>query len=338
MKKILPVVFLLLTMLFSGCGFRADPQLLDYSPEASMRLVIYTSHKEEVYGPIIEEFEKRTGIWVDLVAGGTGELLERIKKEENAPVADVMFGGGVESLLSYADCFEPYTVSGADSFMPGLRQPDDICTPFSSLPSVIIYNTRLVRQGEITGWADLLDEQWKGRIAFANPSVSGSSYSAVMTMLTALDGDRWELLARFYENLDSAVLEDSGDVASMVGSGAMSVGITLEQTALKSIAQGAKIGIIYPAEGTSILPDGSALVAGAPHRDNAVAFLEFVQSTDVQNQVVSSFSRRSVRIDVADREGLLPADQIPLVEYDVEEASALKEEFLQRWNSLRKGG
>ena len=338
MKKTLPALFLLMIMLFSGCGFRSDPQLLDYSPDASRRLVVCTSHKEEVYGPIVEEFEARTGIWVDLVTGGTGELLERIRKEKNAPVADVMFGGGVESLLSYADCFEPYTVPGADSLMPGLRQRDDICTPFSSLPFVIIYNTRLVRQDEITGWADLLDEQWKGRIAFADPSVSGSSYSAVMTMLTALGGDRWEVLERFYANLDSVILDDSGDVASRVESGAMSLGITLEQTALKSMAQGANIGIVYPSEGTSILPDGSALVAGAPHRENAAAFLEFVLSADVQRQVVSSFSRRSVRIDIDDIRGLLPADQIPLVEYDIEEASSVKEEFLRRWEALGKDG
>ena len=159
-----------------------------------------------------------------------------------------------------------------------------------------------------------------------------------MTMLTALGGDRWELLERFYTNLDSVILEDSGDVAAMVDSGAMSLGITLEQTAVKSIAQGAKIGIVYPEEGTSILPDGTALVAGAPHRDNAIAFLEFVQSTDVQEQVVSSFSRRSVRTDVVDPEGLLPADQIPLVDYDIEEASSAKEDFLSKWEALRKDG
>ena len=338
MKRTLLTAVIILSLMFSGCGSRSDPQLLDYSPEEARRLTVYTSHKEEVYRPIIEEFEERTGIWVDIVTGGTGELLERLEKEKNSPAADVMFGGGVESLLSYEDCFEPYTVSGAESIMPGLRQRNDICTPFSSLPFVIIYNTRLVRQDDVKGWADLLDEQWKGRIAFADPAVSGSSYSAAMTMLTALGGDRWELLERFYENLDSAVLEDSGDVASMVDSGAMTLGITLEQTALKSIEQGARIGIIYPEEGTSILPDGSALVAGAPHRENAIAFMEFVQNTDVQKQVVSSFFRRSVRADVEDPEGLLPAGQIPLIDYDIEEASSVKEEFLSRWRSFGKDG
>ena len=336
MKKSLLALLLASVLLLSGCGLRSDPRLLDYCPDETRRLVVYTSHKKEVYGPVIEEFEARTGIWVELVTGGTGELLDRIRREKNAPVADVMFGGGVESLLSYADCFEPYTVSGADRFLPGLRQSGDICTPFSSLPFVIIYNTKLVRPDEISGWADLLGEAWKGQIACADPAVSGSSYSALMTMLTALGGDRWETLERFYRNLDGVILEDSGDVAAMVDSGALSVGITLEQTALKSIAQGAKLGIVYPEEGTSILPDGTALLSGAPHRENAAAFLEFVQSTDVQEQVVNSFSRRSVRTDVEDREGLLPADEIPLVDYDIAEASAVKEEFLSRWRALGK--
>lgn len=37
------------------------------------------------------------------------------------------------------------------------------------------------------------------------------------------------------------------------------------------------------------MPDGSALIAGAPHGENAKAFLEFVQSYDVQELVVSQF-------------------------------------------------
>ena len=66
------------------------------APDDAMRLVVYTAHKEEVYQPIVEEFERRTGVWVQVVSGGTTELLERIAAEAETPVADVMFGGGVE--------------------------------------------------------------------------------------------------------------------------------------------------------------------------------------------------------------------------------------------------
>ena len=220
---------------------------------------------------------------------------------------------------------------------PGLRQANDICTPFSALPIVLIYNTRLVQPGELTGWADLLNERWRGNIAFADPAVSGSSYTAVMTMLTALGGDENEIMQRFYANLDGKVLPDSGAVPEKVAAGTLAVGVTLEETALKRIAQGESIGIVYPAEGTSILPDGTALIAGAPHRSNAVAFLEFVQSADVQELVVSDFSRRSVRTDVADRDELPPAGTLTVVNYDVDAASARKADFLRRWAALREG-
>ena len=53
------------------------------------RLIVFTSHKPEVYAPIIKEFELRTGISVEVQAGGTTEMLEKIKNGEDA---DVMFG------------------------------------------------------------------------------------------------------------------------------------------------------------------------------------------------------------------------------------------------------
>ena len=96
-----------LTLLLTGCAAQSTPPELSFAPEEGERLVLYTSHKEEVYWPIVKEFEERTGIWVEVVTGGTNELLERIQAETDSPAADVMFGGGVESLESYRDYFAP---------------------------------------------------------------------------------------------------------------------------------------------------------------------------------------------------------------------------------------
>ncbi|WP_251447206.1 ABC transporter substrate-binding protein [Vermiculatibacterium agrestimuris] len=322
--------FGLLCALFLCLSACAPHQNDPPAPAAEDRLVVYTSHKEEVYGPIVKEFQERTGIWVEVVTGGTNELLERIAAQAEAPECDVMFGGGVESLSAYADLFAPYTCSGAELLKPGLRGEGDLWTPFSALPVVLIYNTKLVDEAELTGWEDLLDSRWKGRIAFADPAVSGSSYTAAVTMLSCLPGETWELVRAFAENLEGA-LGDSGDVVSAVSGGRKSIGVTLEETALKGIAQGENIGVVYPAEGTSAVPDGSALILGAPHPDNAKAFLEFVQSADVQSLVVSAFSRRSVRQDVADREELPTEEEMGVFDYPMVWASALKEEFLIHW-------
>ena len=111
--RILTVALLL--FLLAGCSGKAKE--LDYAPEDGERLVLYTSHKKEVWWPIVKEFETRTGVWVEVVEGGTNELLERLDKEKDAPQADVMFGGGVESLESYRDLFAPYTCAEADAIL-----------------------------------------------------------------------------------------------------------------------------------------------------------------------------------------------------------------------------
>ena len=328
MKKRLPALALALALL-TACVRGPDPALTRLMPPEERRLTIYTSHQEEVYGPVVKEFQERTGVWVQVVTGGTGELLERIADEGEESPCDVMFGGGEESLLNYVNLFAPYTVSGADLLQPGLRQEGDLWTPFSALPIVILYNTRLVASGEVSGWEDLLNEKWRGRIAFADPAVSGSSYTALVTLLFALG--KGDALDRFAANLGGTVLAQSGEVAEAVALGTFPLGITLEETALKRQAQGDSVAIVYPAEGTSNLPDGTALMAHAPHPQNARAFLEFVQSPDVQTRVVRDFFRRSVRSDVADRDEL---PDLHLVDYDVQWAAQQKEALLDRWAEL----
>mgnify|MGYP002538878760 CR=1 FL=1 len=77
--KSLTAVFLLL-LLLTGCAAGERASASEFAPEEGERLVVYTSHKEEVYWPIIQEFEARTGIWVEVEAGGTSELLARLRR------------------------------------------------------------------------------------------------------------------------------------------------------------------------------------------------------------------------------------------------------------------
>ena len=331
MKRLLCLALMVL-LLLSGCAQGTDVSA--FAPGEEERLVIYTSHKEEVYGPIIKEFQQRTGIWVEVVTGGSGELLERIAMEAEGgqPACDLMFGGGVESLAAYEDCFEPCTPEGVENLRGVGLSEEGLWTPFSSLPLVLIYNTRLVSEGELTGWADLLDPRWKGRIAFADPTVSGSSYTAALTLFSCIDGDDWDILAALVDNLDGGALPDSGDVVESVRSGSRYIGVTLEETALKQ--RSPELGIVYPAEGTSAVPDGCALIKGAKHAENARAFLDFVLGRDVQELLVSVLHRRSVRTDVHAPEDLPGEAELGIIDYDVHWAGALKEEFIRRWTEL----
>ena len=336
MKRALALALTILLLALSGCAGGTD--VSGFAPGEGERLVIYTSHKEEVYGPIVKEFQQRTGIWVEVVTGGSNELLERIamEAESGEPVCDLMFGGGVESLAAYEDCFEPCKPEGVEYLRDVGLSADDLWTPFSSLPMVLVYNTRLVPEGEVTGWADLLDPRWKGRIAFADPTVSGSGYTAALTLFSCIEGDDWYILAELVANLDGGELPDSGDVVESVRSGSRYIGVTLEETALKQLSP--EVAIVYPAEGTSAVPDGCALIKGARHPENARAFLEFVIGRDVQELLVSDLSRRSVRTDVHAPEDLPGEAELGIIDYDVHWAGSIKEEFIARWTALIEEG
>ncbi|MBQ7535033.1 MAG: extracellular solute-binding protein [Stomatobaculum sp.] len=320
-------------LLLVSCGTAESAGLPEYSlPPEEKRLSIYTSHKREVWWPIVKEFEDRTGIWVEVTEGGTNELLERIYEEREHPEADLMFGGGVESLQYYSGVFTPYRAEGSDRLDRQFEAEGDFWTPFSALPLVLIYNPKLVEAEELEGWSDLMAPMFRGEIAFADPRRSGSSLTALLTMIRAR-GTGERVLEEFALQLKGKQLEDSGEVPDAVADGTALAGVTLEETALKRIAAGQNLTIVYPVEGTSAVPDGSALVAGAAHSENAKQFLDFTLTEDVQNLIVERFCRRSVLKDAAASEDLPPLKDIRLISYNVREASGTRNEVLMKWTA-----
>ena len=328
MKKQILILTLLLPLL-AGCTAK-QPEPLPCTPGEAQRLVVYTSHKEEVYTPIIREFEERTGIWVDVVSGGTNELLQRIQQEADAPKADVMFGGGAESLESYQDCFSPYICREAAGISEQFQAESGYWTPFSALPVVLVYNTKLVAPESLTSWKDLESPAFRGKIAFADPQISGSSYTALVTRLQTGCGME-DSLTRLCTALDGKQLDSSGAVLDEVADGGAWLGVALEETALKYVSDGADVSLVYPKEGTSAVPDASALVKGAPHEDNAKKFLDFTISADVQQLLGERFCRRPVRADVAGDDSLPDLAGIRLGDYDVDWASKNREGILMTW-------
>lgn len=330
--KLAAGAFAVALMAATGCGRQQAATAGDYAVEEEQKLIVYTSHKEEVYGPIIKEFEERTGIWVEVRDGGTTELLEAVRREAGQGTCDVMFGGGVESYEAYQGYFEPYVCGQNELLDDEYQSLDGRWTPFTELPIVFIYNNKLVDEEEAPeGWAEFLTDRWKGKIAFADPRKSGSSYTAVATMAQVLGMDAEPMLKSFVAALDGNISAGSGEVVDEVSAGIRLVGITLEETARKRIALGADIAMVYPAEGTSAVPDGCAMVQGAPHRENAGLFIDFTVSDDVQRLAEDRFCRRSVRKDIRQED---IGGSMKIVDYDVEWAGGNQDEILGIWAGL----
>ena len=326
-------------LLLSSCGRRTEVEILK-APAEDKRLLIYTSHKEELWKPIVKEFEERTGIWVEVVSGGTNLLLEEIAEKKGEVDADLFFGGGVESLNAFSDYFIPYEAKGIEEVDPQFRSATDVWTPFSALPVVLIYNEKLLSPEELGSWKDVLAPKYKGKIAMANPAYSASAFTGLLSFEKAVqeetdstedsDGDK-EILPRIAKQLDGKEYMDSGEVPEAVADGSKLVGITLEETALKYMAKGENIGIVYPKEGTTVVPDAGAILKGAKHLENAQKFLDFSISKDCQDILQKRFHRRAVLTSMAG-EGEPSLLEIKRLSYDVSKISAERNRVLTDWS------
>lgn len=353
MKKLVSAL-LAVTMIagvFAGCGSsdstasqaqsKADASQAASQTSNSKHVTVYSPHPADPLNAGIKEFQEKTGITVDLVAAGTGELLKRIEAESSSPQCDVFWGGGADSLAAYGKYFDKFTPKEIDSIDKTYVSKDGLWTGESPLPMVIMYNKKLVGQSDVPkGWGDITNEKFKGKIAYADPTKSGSSYTILCTMLTAFgkdDGKGWDFIKKFVANLDGKILGSSGDVYKKVSDGEYSVGLTLEKEAIKYVQAGADVGIVYPSEGTSAVPDGIALVKGCKNKENAETFMNFVLSKECQTMMSNDFARRGVRLDTSVPKGLPAMKDVKLVNYDFDWASSQKTQIMEKWKDVIVG-
>lgn len=306
-----------------------------YSVSPEKQLIVYTSHKEEVYLPIIREFENRTGIWVEVRFGGTAELFKEVREASESGTCDILFGGGIESYEAGRDLFLPYRVTDSEELDPNYISQGNYWTSFTELPLVFVYNNKLVSDTQAPRtWGDLFKPEFKGKIAFADLNSSGTSYTILSVISQLSDGSEEISVEKFIEQLEGRVLSSSGRIIPDVSDGTFLVGITLEETAKKNIEAGYDITMVYPEDGTVALPDGCAMVKNAPHSFNAGRFIDFVTGYDTQKYAMEEFYRRPIRGDIELSEGY-PA--IKLLDFDLERAAGEEEGIFRLWNEMIPG-
>lgn len=302
-------------------------------------VVVYSPHDADPLNAGVNLFmEKYPNVKVEVVAAGTGELCNRIAAETANPIADVLWGGGADSLAAFKEYFEPYVCANDEFIGAAYKDPDGLWIGESPLPMVIFYNKDLIEKDGLTipeTWEDLTKPEWKGRIAYCLPSKSGSAYTQLCTMILGHGGkeDGWDFIKKLYDNLDGKIVDSSGKCHKMVADGEFYVGLTLEKAAVQ-YKDDPSVGFVYPKDGTSAVPDGVALVKGCPNEENAKLFIDFVTSKECQTEQSENWGRRPVRSDMEVGEGMAKLEDIPLVDYDFDWAANEKEAIIEHFNDI----
>ena len=335
-KTLLAISLCALTALgISGCSddkSKAAPQ--------SKKLVIYTPNSEAMLNALIPKFEKDSGIKVELISAGTGEIFKRVESEVSKPYSDVVFGGSAAQFYVKKDLFQEYVSKHNEQLIEQYRNKQGSISPFTLDGSVLLVNKNLAKDLniKIESYDDLLNPALKGKIATADPATSSSAFAQLTNILLAKGGyedpKAWEYLEKLVKNWDGKIKGGSSAVYKSVADGEMVVGLTYEDPSLKLIADGAPVEIVYPKEGAVFLPGSMAIVKGAPNLENAKLFIDFVLSEEVQDILGMNLTNRPIRTNAKVKETTKKFADLPIIYEDAEYVRNHKNDLIKKYMEI----
>ncbi|MBH1932881.1 2-aminoethylphosphonate ABC transporter substrate-binding protein [Streptomyces sp. AV19] len=257
------------------------------------------------YDRVFRDFEKKTGIKVKYVEGGSGEVVQRLARERSNTRADVVVT--LPPFVQQADgkgLLETYRPKGSEKVADSDKDPSGKWTSVVNNYFCFIYNMKELTTPPKT-WNDLLDDRFEGRLQYSTPGVAGDGTAVLVKAMHDLGGKdaAMEYLKKLQRN-NVGPSSSTGQLAPRTDKGELLVANGDVQMNFANMATMPHQGIFFPAAadgkkpGTFALPYAAGLVKGAPHADNARRFLDYLLSEGVQRQVSSVAGGFAARTDV----------------------------------------
>lgn len=259
---------------------------------------LYSSRHYNTDEALYNNFTKQTGIRINRIEAGEDPLIERIRNEGERSPADILLTVDAGRLwrAEQMGFFQPVKSATLDARIPAsLRHPDGLWYGFSIRARVIAYDKSKVKPGDVARYEDLADPKWKGKICVRS---GGHVYN--LSLLSGLIGSLGEAKAEAWAkavapNLAREPKGGDSDQLKSVAAGECEVALVntyyyarLARSSRpdeKAVAD--KVGVVYPNQaagdrGTHVNISGAGVLKNAPHRDNAIRFLEYLAGDEAQ--------------------------------------------------------
>ncbi len=315
--------------LAASCGgSESDWATLIAAAQKEGKVVVAGPPNPKVNKDLPEAFKKQFGISVDYLAGSSGATAQKIKSERQAGInsLDIFFSGGntmstliyksgwlddLKSQLISPKVTDPSIWEGGAQGAPFVDEPtfNSVAKISADMQLQFIYNTDLVKDGEIKGWHDLLDPKWTGKIAAMDPSKgAGLSFNVAIMLDSKLGAD---FLSQLYKGQKVVLQTSDRQAADAVAKGqyAVAIGISEANGQIDQlIADGLPIkAMTHPDDAPQMVSAGYGMfgvMKPAPHPAAAKLFANWLLCPDGNkawnepNRYVSL--RKDVHLDVPD--------------------------------------
>ena len=275
------------------------------------RLLIISPHRRSIQREFIplfkEDYKQRYGkeIVVDwLDQGGTNDDVRFIRakfaKNPDSAGIDVFWGGGeiVFSMLAKEKLLSPYRPSeqirkAIPHKQAGIlmHDKDRLWHGVAMSTFGIFYNKKLLKLEKLPvprRWADLARPEYYNLVSVTDPRRSGSMGQMVEIIMHSVGWDEgWHLLAGLAANTTRFTHSSSDPIKAVVAGDAVAAPSIdfYAYSRISSVGED-KLGYMLPPGQTTMDCDPVAILRGAPNRQAAERFVEFLLRPDVQRRLI----------------------------------------------------
>ena len=279
--------------------------------------------------------ERYPGVKVNVVRSTSQVAFQRLSQDMRARVVQCDAFSSTDTshftALKRQDRLLPYRPRNAEGMVQAARDAADPDGHFqiSYLALYLIARHRdRVPEAEAPGsWRDLTDPKWRNQLAVGHPGYSGAIGSWCLMMRKMYGWDYFRALERNRPQIGRS----AGDPVTTLNAGERTIGVGIPSAAtLFSASRGNPLALVYPSDGTLMVPAPSAALRNAPHPNAAELFMEFVTGPDYA-RATRPFFAESLRPEVPPPEGARSLDRIKLITPTVQELEAGIPEIKELW-------
>jgi len=257
---------------------------------------VYSSRHYDTDITLYDQFKEETGITVNLIEGGSDELIERMNSENVNSPADVLItvDSGRLWRAKEAGVLQAHGSEELNQIIPEeLRDSDDMWVGLSKRVRGIIYHRDRTDAEELAGYWDLSDEKWKGRICIrsSNNIYNQSLVASLIETHGIEETEEWAegLVANFARDPQGGDTDQIRAVAAGVCDIAVANHyylarlITSDDPEDQEVAEAVDMHLPDQEDGgTHVNISGAGVAAHSPNKVNAVTFIEYLATEKAQ--------------------------------------------------------
>lgn len=283
--------------------------------QAADELVIYSGRSDKFVRPVVQVFEKKTGIKVVVHSAKSALLINKLRIEQDKTKADLFLSNDAGSLqiASNMKLLAPMPASIIGQIPPNYRAQDNTWVGLSARARVLVVNTKkLDKLAFVKSVLDLADPRLQGRLGITH-SANGSFIAGVTVYQKAI-GDKKTLawLEGMKRNAEGKVYNKHSKIVRDVALGKKDIGLVNHYYIYRHLDKkpDAPIRILIPDQGEKGMGvawnvAGIGVVKYSQKKELAMKFVDFLISEEGQ-KIFAETNR-----EYPTRPGVAAAKQIP---------------------------